>query len=327
MARMMFEGLQNFRGSSFGKIKWSFQDGQEVQRLRTRLEAHKSTLDISLDLFAGIIASSIKKDTTSIKEDNEEIKATTTATKEDTTAIKRELEQLREQIKRLTGQSENPVILERFLNGSLDYAETVVESSEHLQDEPYQSYQAARSDSESNSDSNTMVQSQDIDEEHYDEGNMYPWTARGSEEHMHRRPFDQTDWSGTRKPSSTENLEETFRSQQSRTESDRSEEALKYPHEISHQRWFMCVKCREHNDRKRLVPICTGGRRGCQLAIPFIGRTTDPYGSALSQTDRGPGHRTSELVIAIEKYDLSRCRGLLEQGHTSLQDTELTLCC
>jgi hypothetical protein len=91
-------------------MQWSLNDGQDVARLRERLEAHKSTLDITLDLGKLALVS---------------------GTRDDTRDIRAELHSLRLQISNLerSGPKQRP-ILKRFLDDSITYAESVVDLSD-----------------------------------------------------------------------------------------------------------------------------------------------------------------------------------------------------
>jgi hypothetical protein len=92
------------------RLRWSLSDGQDVSRLRERLEAHKATLEITLDLGQLALVSSIR---------------------EDTRDIRAELRNLRLQIDSLVGLGarENPM-LQRFLEESVMYAESVLDDSQ-----------------------------------------------------------------------------------------------------------------------------------------------------------------------------------------------------
>jgi hypothetical protein len=92
------------------RLKWSLNDGQNVARLRERLEAHKSTLDITLDLGQLTLVSDVR---------------------EDTRAIRAELRKLRLQVRNLERSSVNErPMLQRFLEDSMTYAESVANLSD-----------------------------------------------------------------------------------------------------------------------------------------------------------------------------------------------------
>ena len=86
------------------KVKWSFNDRDDVVRLRERLEAHKAVLDITLDLANLTAVSDIK---------------------EDTLDIKAELAALRMQVMQMRVADNGPTMLQRFLDESLAYTESV----------------------------------------------------------------------------------------------------------------------------------------------------------------------------------------------------------
>jgi hypothetical protein len=98
------------------RMQWSLNDGQDVARLRERLEAHKSTLDITLDLGQLALVSGIR---------------------DDTRDIRAELYSLRLQISNLerSGVNERPM-LQRFLEDSMTYAESVVDLSDADDEDP-----------------------------------------------------------------------------------------------------------------------------------------------------------------------------------------------
>ena len=75
------------------KIKWAFSDRDEVMALQSRLEARKTTLNITIDMASLVLIKAVKQDTTVIRED-------TAAIREDTTDIKAELESLRIEVMR-----------------------------------------------------------------------------------------------------------------------------------------------------------------------------------------------------------------------------------
>ena len=94
------------------KIQWSMGDRDEACRLRERLEANKSTLEITLELANLTIVSAIK---------------------EDTSAIKAELAALKMQVSMRVrdAEAEPNVMLQRFLNDTVAYAESVIDPFEY----------------------------------------------------------------------------------------------------------------------------------------------------------------------------------------------------
>lgn len=103
------------------RVKWSLTDRDEVMRLRNRLEAHKATLDITLDMANLVMIMAVKEDTSIIKGD-------TAAIKEDTTNIKAELESLRTEVMQFRlGTAGSHPILNRFLTEAVAYTESVVD--------------------------------------------------------------------------------------------------------------------------------------------------------------------------------------------------------
>lgn len=91
-------------------IQWSISDRDEVCRYRERLEAHKSVLEITLELASLTMANSIK---------------------EDTTEIRAEMVALRTQVIQLIQSGDSGVepnhILDRYLNDSIAYADSVID--------------------------------------------------------------------------------------------------------------------------------------------------------------------------------------------------------
>ena len=103
--------IEKHRSNAIGrKLQWSFSDRDEVARLRERLEAHKSVLEITLEL-ANL--------------------STVNTIKEDTTDIKVELAALKLQVMQLRGSDSAPgFALQRFLNETVAYTESVVDPND-----------------------------------------------------------------------------------------------------------------------------------------------------------------------------------------------------
>lgn len=91
-------------------IQWSISDRDKVCQYRERLEAHKSALEITLGLASLTMANSIK---------------------EDTTEIRAEMVALRTQVIQLIQSGDSGVepnhILDRYLNDSIAYADSVID--------------------------------------------------------------------------------------------------------------------------------------------------------------------------------------------------------
>ena len=95
------------------RIQWTFQDRDEVVRLRERLESHKSTVEITLEAANIIVNTTIK---------------------DDTAAIRSEVAALRFQVLQLTSTGHGPKpMLQRYLAETMSSTESVVDASETLQ--------------------------------------------------------------------------------------------------------------------------------------------------------------------------------------------------
>ena len=108
--------IEKHRSNAIGrKLQWSFSDRDEVSRLRERLEAHKSVLEITLEL-ANL--------------------STVNTIKEDTSDIKVELAALKLQVMQLRGSDSAPgFALQRFLNETVAYTESVVDPNDDAGDD------------------------------------------------------------------------------------------------------------------------------------------------------------------------------------------------
>ena len=111
------------------RMQWTIYGRDDMNRLRSRLEAHKSAIDIALDMVSIQLISAVKDDTQDLKADAKAIKQNTAQISEirqDTADLLQQLASLRHQIAELErhdgGQG---IILQRFLDESTSYAETV----------------------------------------------------------------------------------------------------------------------------------------------------------------------------------------------------------
>ena len=140
-------------------MQWSLLDRDEMNKLRSRLEAHKSTIDIALDMVSMYATSffiyfrssssarlmggckifrnqltSASFFITSVKEVAQTIKNDTTKIKQDTpriTSLVQEIGLLRLQISRLEDcGGSGGALLQRFLARSMTYAESVVNTGD-----------------------------------------------------------------------------------------------------------------------------------------------------------------------------------------------------
>ena len=98
-----------------------------MNKLRSRLEAHKSAINIALDMVSIQPISAVKDDTRDIKQNTAQIPEI----RQDTADLLRQLASLRLQIAELErhdgGQG---IILQRFLDESTSYAETVTNGAD-----------------------------------------------------------------------------------------------------------------------------------------------------------------------------------------------------
>ena len=146
-------------GSLTRRMQWSLLDRDEMNKLRSRLEAHKSTIDIALDIVSMYATSffiyfrssssarlmggckifrnqltSASFFITSVKEVAQTIKNDTTKIKQDApriTGLVQEIGLLRLQISRLEDcGGSGGVLLQRFLARSMTYAESVVNTGD-----------------------------------------------------------------------------------------------------------------------------------------------------------------------------------------------------
>lgn len=111
------------------RMQWTIYGRDDMNKLRSRLEAHKSAIDIALDMVSIQLISAVKDDTQDLKGDTQAIKQNTAQIPEirqDTADLLQQLASLRLQIAELErhdgGQG---IILQRFLDESTSYAETV----------------------------------------------------------------------------------------------------------------------------------------------------------------------------------------------------------
>ncbi|KAH8774034.1 hypothetical protein BGZ57DRAFT_403504 [Hyaloscypha finlandica] len=117
--------LQKHAGGGVKRgVKWSLSGRDDVNKLRSSLEAHKSALDIALDMVALTMAREIKADT-------EELRNDTAAIKDDTTQILAEIERLQARLPqddRIRGGA--GFTLQRYLDNLSSYAETSCDLSD-----------------------------------------------------------------------------------------------------------------------------------------------------------------------------------------------------
>ncbi|RSM03725.1 hypothetical protein CDV31_010344 [Fusarium ambrosium] len=103
------------------RVTWALGGQGDVEKLRTNLEAHKSSLELALDMHSLTIVKDIKADTTEIRND--------------TTSIKENTEQILQEIVRLQAQlpkdvtTPNDYVLQRFLEEMTTYTEIALDTT------------------------------------------------------------------------------------------------------------------------------------------------------------------------------------------------------
>ncbi|KAN0091936.1 hypothetical protein V8E51_017783 [Hyaloscypha variabilis] len=113
------ETLKKHDGGKLNKAaKWIASGKNDVAKLQSSLEAHKSALEIALDMVNLTLAREIKADTQEILND-------TSAIKQDTAQILAEIARLQEQLPRGENRRSAGFMLERYLDNLTSYAETV----------------------------------------------------------------------------------------------------------------------------------------------------------------------------------------------------------
>jgi hypothetical protein len=140
--------LQKHAGGGVKRgVKWSLSGRDDVNKLRSSLEAHKSALDIALDMVALYVSLYRHQDqiiqliytartmAREIKADTEELRNDTAAIKDDTTQILAEIERLQARLPqddRIRGGA--GFTLQRYLDNLSSYAETSCDLSDEESD-------------------------------------------------------------------------------------------------------------------------------------------------------------------------------------------------
>jgi len=102
---------------------WTLGGGKDdMTKFRSSLEAHKSSLDLALDMITMTLTRDIKRDTSEIRR----CASGVPDIKNDTTQILEEIRRLKARLPPDLQQGGPNVILQRFLDDSTSYAETVV---------------------------------------------------------------------------------------------------------------------------------------------------------------------------------------------------------
>lgn len=120
--------LNKMASSNLGRrVQWTIYGRDDMNKLRSRLEAHKSAIDIALDVVSIQLISAAKDDTRDIKENTAQIPEI----RQDTADLLRQLASLRLQTVELErhdgGQG---IILQKFLDESTSYAEAVTNGAD-----------------------------------------------------------------------------------------------------------------------------------------------------------------------------------------------------
>ncbi|KAJ4214367.1 hypothetical protein NW759_010386 [Fusarium solani] len=105
------------------RVAWAINGQGDINKLRSSLEAHKTALEIALDMLALHLTKEIKNDTTEIRND-------TAAIKEDTTLILEEIARLQAQLPRDAAvAASNNFILQRFFEEMTTYTEQALDAA------------------------------------------------------------------------------------------------------------------------------------------------------------------------------------------------------
>ncbi|KAJ3550305.1 hypothetical protein NM208_g54 [Fusarium decemcellulare] len=103
------------------KASWAVNGQGDITKLRSSLEAHKTALELALDMLALHLTREIKSDTTELRSD-------TAAIKDDTAQILEEIARLQARLPKETSASApNDFILQRFLEEMTTYTEQALD--------------------------------------------------------------------------------------------------------------------------------------------------------------------------------------------------------
>ncbi|KAM0406502.1 hypothetical protein ACHAPZ_003265 [Fusarium culmorum] len=106
-------------GKVRSKAAWVLNGQGDMGKLRSSLEAHKSALELALDMLTLSVTKDIKTDTTEIRND-------TAAIKDDTAQILQEIAQIQARLPE-TAAAPNDFILQKFLEDMATYTETTLD--------------------------------------------------------------------------------------------------------------------------------------------------------------------------------------------------------
>ncbi|KAH6886274.1 hypothetical protein B0T10DRAFT_490928 [Thelonectria olida] len=103
------------------KAAWAIVGHGDIEKLRMSLEAHKSALELALDLLALALTKEIKTDTTELRND-------TAAIKDDTAQILEEIARLQSQLPH-EAVAPNDFVLQKFLEEMTEYTEDAMDTT------------------------------------------------------------------------------------------------------------------------------------------------------------------------------------------------------
>lgn len=106
-------------GKVRNKAAWVLNGQGDMEKLRSSLEAHKSALELALDMLTLSVTKDIKADTT-------EILNVTAAIKDDTSQIREEIARLRARLP-ATAAASNDYILQKFLEDMATHTESTLD--------------------------------------------------------------------------------------------------------------------------------------------------------------------------------------------------------
>ncbi|KAH7190168.1 kinase-like domain-containing protein [Fusarium oxysporum f. sp. albedinis] len=107
-------------GGINSKASWAINGQGDMEKLRSSLEAHKSALELALDMLTFSLAKDIKTDTTEIRND-------TATIRDDTAQILQAIAQLQARLPD-TAEAPNDFILQRFLEDMATYMEATLDA-------------------------------------------------------------------------------------------------------------------------------------------------------------------------------------------------------
>ena len=197
VTKEMRELLRKLSSENLGRrMQWSIIARDEMNKLRSRLEAHKSAIDIALDMISmyvfplhshiflcfnhikhingrisgnqltatSFLVNSVKKDTRAIRNDVADIKQNTSQI----ATLVHEIGLLRLHVSQLEGRGgSGGVLLERFLAESTTYAESVIDIEDSKAIAPEQNPTLTLQEEGNGSDWDSPWTSDDLDEQHH----------------------------------------------------------------------------------------------------------------------------------------------------------------